>query len=264
MTASTGLVELNGTQLYYELAGPVGGPAVVFVHGFSLDTRMWDDQFDVFARRYRVLRYDVRGFGRSALPTEPYAQVDDLLALIHHFQLAPGHLIGLSMGGGIVLDFALTHPGVVRSLILVDAALGGFSWTKDLGASTKLAHTVGLAAAKRAWLADEMFAPAHEQPAVGARLAAMVADYSGYHWLNRDPGRWSNLPVDRPLEQLAMPTLALVGERDLPDFRRITQSVAARAPHARQVILPGVGHMSNMEAPEPFNDIVLDFLSELR
>ena len=263
MTTESGFVELNGTRLYYELAGSQDNEPIIFIHGFSLDTRMWDDQFEVFAQRYRVLRYDVRGFGRSALPTEPYSQVDDLLALLNHFQFAPAHLIALSMGGGIALDFALVYPNVVRSLVLVDAGLGGFAWTKDLGAPTKLARTLGLEAAKRAWLSDELFAPANEQLAVATRLAAIVSDYSGYHWLNHDPGRWADLPSNRPLEQLNVPTLYILGERDLPDFHSIAEMIAARALNARLVTLSNVGHMSNMETPERFNEIVLDFLSDI-
>jgi pimeloyl-ACP methyl ester carboxylesterase len=261
MTTQSGFVELNGARLYYELAG--AGEPVVFIHGFSLDARMWDDQFGVFAERYRGLRYDVRGFGRSSLPTGPYAQVEDLLPLLNHFQLAPAHVIGLSMGGGIALDFALMCPDATRSLTLVDAALGGFAWTKDWGAPGVLARTAGIETAKRAWLSDELFAPANAQPAVAARLAQMVADYSGYHWVNRDPGRWADLPTERPLEQLRAPTLALVGERDLPDFHRIAELVAARAPRAQRFILRGVGHMSNMEAPQAFNEVILRFLTEV-
>lgn len=258
----TGWVEINGARLYYELAG--AGEPVVFIHGFSLDRRMWDDQFEVFVQLYRVLRYDARGFGHSSLPTtEPYAQVEDLFALLNHFQLAPAHLIGLSMGGGIALDFALVHPEATRSLTLVDAAMGGFGWTKDWGVPGTLARMNGLEAGKRAWLGDELFAPANAQPAVAAGLAQMVADYSGYHWLNRDPGRWADLPANRPLEQLRAPTLVVIGERDVPDFQRIAKTITTRAPNARLVTLPGVGHMSNMEAPQAFNEVVLNFLDSV-
>ncbi len=264
MMTQSGLAEINRARLYYELAGAEADEPVVFIHGFSLDSRMWDDQFEVFAKRYRVLRYDVRGFGRSSLPTtEPYSQVDDLLALLNHFQLTRAHIIGLSMGGGLALDFALTHPAATRSLTLVDAALGGFAWSKDWGTPGALARSAGVEAAKRAWLTGELFAPANEQPAVAARLEAMVRDYSGYHWLNQDPGRWADLPAERPLEQVRAPTLILVGERDVPDFHRIAETIAARAPNARQVTLPGVGHMCNMEAPQAFNEVVLNFLAAI-
>lgn len=262
MMIHSGLAEVNGARLYYELAG--AGEPVVLIHGFSLDTRMWDDQFGAFAEHYRALRYDVRGFGRSTRPeVDPYLHVDDLRALLKHFQFTPAHIIGLSMGGGLALDFALVYPEAARSLTLVDAALGGFAWRKDWSVLGSLARSTGIEAAKRAWLTDELFASANEQPAVAARLAQMVADYSGYHWVNHDPGRWSDLPANRPLEQLRRPTLVLVGERDVPDFQQIAHLIAARAPHARQLTLAGVGHMSNMEAPLAFNEAVLSFLGDL-
>jgi len=251
----------DGARLYYEEMG--AGAPVAFVHGFALDTRMWDDQFEVFAQRYRVVRYDVRGFGRSSLPgREPYMQVADLHSLLLHLQAPSVHLVGLSMGGGIALDFALTYPEAARSLTLVDAALGGFNWTKDWGGVGAAARSSGVGAAKDLWLNDELFAPAREQPKVSARLRQMVMDYSGWHWVNRDPGSWADVPALQRLDQLRPPTLIIVGERDLPDFHRIADLVRTKARNARIVVLPGVGHMSNMEAPEAFNITVLSFLRQ--
>ncbi len=249
----------GGARLYYEVAGE--GAPVAFVHGFALDTRMWDDQFEVFAQRYRVVRYDVRGFGRSSLPgREPYTQVADLHLLLLHLQTPSVHVIGLSMGGGIALDFALSHPEAARSLTLVDAAIGGFKWAKDWGFPGAAARSLGVAAAKEQWLNDELFASAHQRPTVSARLRQMVNDYSGWHWVNHDPGSWADVPAARRLDQLRVPTLIVVGERDLPDFHRAASLVQTQASNARVVVLPGVGHMSNMEAPEAFNAVVLEFL----
>ncbi len=255
----SGIAAVNGTRLYYETRG--AGPPVVFVHGFSLDTRMWDPQFELFAQQFRAVRYDARGFGQSALPdSAPYTHAADLLALIQHLELEPAHLVGLSFGGGLAIEFAMDHPASVRSLTVVDGALGGYAFAKDWGAVGALARGQGLAAAKQAWLADELFAAANDQPGIAAQLRAMVEDYSGYHWLHKDPGRWSDTPGVQRLEALAAPTLAIVGERDLPDFHAIADLVAARAPDARKVVLKGVGHMSNMEAPLQFNEIVAAFL----
>ncbi len=263
---TTAFAELNGTRLYYETAGPPEGEPLVFIHGFSLDTRMWDDQWDFFAQRYRVIRYDVRGFGKSSLPgTEPYSQVDDLKALLEHLRAAPAHLIGLSMGGGIAIDFALQHPELTRSLVAVDAALGGFTaWTSDLGAPGRVTRTLGLEAGQAHWLKHALFAPLNEHPALAARLQTMVTDYSGYHWTHRDPGRWSEFEGERPLALMRAPTLVIVGERDVPDFQVVADFLAQKIPHCRQVSLPGVGHMSNLEAPALFNQTVLDFLAMTR
>ena len=92
------IAEVNGTRLYYEMSG--SGDPIVLIHGFTFDVRMWDDQVQAFSQQYQVIRYDVRGFGRSALPTEQaYARVDDLKALLDHLGIAGAYLLGLSMGG---------------------------------------------------------------------------------------------------------------------------------------------------------------------
>ncbi len=263
MTQS-GFAELNGARLYYEIAG--SGEPLVFIHGFSLDTRMWDDQWEFFARRYRVIRYDVRGFGKSSLPgMEPYAQADDLKALLEHLPAAPAHIVGLSMGGRIALDFAAAYPELARSLIPVDTTLGGFTSTskKDWGLPGALARSAGVTVGKNHWLSEELFAPANEQPRVAARLREMVEDYSGYHWTSRDPGRWSDAPAIRRLDQIRALTLVVVGERDLPDFHAIADLLAEQIPNARKVVIGGAGHLVNMEAPEEFNEVVLNFLREI-
>ena len=106
-----------------------------------------------------------------------------------------------------------------------------------------------------------MFDSARRQPAVAAQLDRMIDAYSGWHWVNQDPARQGQPPAFACLELVDVPTLILVGERDVPDFRAVSDVLATRIPGARQVILPGVGHMANMEAPGRFNQAVLDGLA---
>jgi pimeloyl-ACP methyl ester carboxylesterase len=125
MPASSGVASVNGIRLAYEVAG--AGPPVVFLHGFSLDRRMWAAQVDAFATRCRIVRYDLRGFGQSGPATgEPYANVDDLATLLDHLAIERAHIVGQSMGGGVAVDFALTHPARTRTLVAVDAAVNGW------------------------------------------------------------------------------------------------------------------------------------------
>ncbi|HEY7490512.1 MAG TPA: alpha/beta hydrolase [Candidatus Tectomicrobia bacterium] len=136
MPTLTGFADVNGTRLYYEVAGT--GHPLVLIHGFSLDTRMWDDQFEVFAQGYQVLRYDLRGFGKSAVPTDtPYTHPDDLYALMTHLGIEHADIVGLSLGGAVALDFAVTYPRATDVLIPVDAALlGGYQWVEGRPSST--------------------------------------------------------------------------------------------------------------------------------
>src|SRR5437868_6830290 len=120
----TGFVEVNGTQLYYETLGE--GHPLVLIHGGYMDRRMWDDQFPIFAERYRVIRYDVRGFGKSPLPQMPYSDIQDLAALLAFLGVKKTYLLGSSLGGIIALDFTLEHHDMDDALILVGSPVPGF------------------------------------------------------------------------------------------------------------------------------------------
>lgn len=257
------MLQVNDTQIYYEEAGV--GSAVVLIHGFTLDTRMWDDQFLPLAQGFQVIRYDLRGFGRSAVPTDaPYSHVEDLRTLLDALGVQQAHLVGLSKGGGVALDFALTYPQRTRSLALLDTVMGGFSWSAEGSARDaqvwEAARGGGIPAAKASWLAHPLFAPALRQPAVAVRLTQIIADYSGWHFVNANPEQSLAPPAAQRLPELRLPVLAMVGEHDLPDFVRITERIGQETPHARTLIVPGVGHMANMEAPAVVTQVLLDFL----
>lgn len=259
-----GTVAVNHTRLYYEMAG-VGQP-VVLIHGFTLNSHMWDDQFEPLTRHFRVIRYDLRGFGQSALPTaEPYSHVDDLQALLDTLQIEQSHLVGLSKGGAVALDFALTHRERVDRLALIDTVLDGFSWSsqssQENGVVWQEAARGGIPAAKAAWLAHPLFAPAHRQPAVAARLTQIINDYSGWHFVNSNPEMALDPPAAARLVELDMPVLAIVGAEDRPDFVEITELIAQQIPQTHKIVLAGVGHMANMEAPSAVTEALRAFLA---
>ncbi len=218
MTTRRGYAEIDGARIYYEIDG--AGQPVVFVHGFTLDTRMWDEQVEAFARNYEVIRYDVRGFGRSSPGTsEPFSSVDDL-----------------------------------KALLFSDA------WNESFARLDPTAAEKGVDAAKDLWLAHPLFDPANARPEVAARLATMVGNFSGWHWVHSDGERGLSPPTIERLDQISAATLVVLGELDLPDFHVIAERLATQIPNARKVVLPGVGHMSNMEDPASFNAAVLEFL----
>ncbi|HEY6409590.1 MAG TPA: alpha/beta hydrolase, partial [Ktedonobacteraceae bacterium] len=150
------VVAVNGTHLYYERAG--SGHPLVLIHGFTLNTQMWDDQFAVFARHYDTIRYDTRGSGQSAVPTEePFTEVDDLRALLDALGVSRTFVLGLSRGGGVAIDFALVYPERTCALVLVDPALGGWNWSEAFSQSMRelevTAQTQGVDMARQRWLA---------------------------------------------------------------------------------------------------------------
>jgi pimeloyl-ACP methyl ester carboxylesterase len=262
---SSGFAEVNGTRLYYEVAG--SGDPVVLVHAFTLDTRMWDDQFAVLARDFRVIRYDARGFGKSAppVPGEAYSNADDLAALLDHLDARRAHVVGLSMGGRFALDYAVTYPDGLRSLVVIDGVIGGWQWSREWLSAYAPIVDAGrkrdVAQAKSLWLGLPLFATARAQPPVGARLKQMVDDYSGWHFVNQNPERAVSPPAVGRLGAIRAPTLVLVGERDLPDFHRMSERLERDIPGARRATIAGAGHMANMETPDEVNKALGGFLS---
>ncbi len=259
-----GFADVNGTRLYYEETGH--GIPVVLIHGLCLSSRMWDEQVDCLAQRFRVIRYDVRGFGRSDVPTdEPFRHADDLRALLDHLDAPTAHVVGLSMGGRVALHHALIYPEATRTLVLVDSALDGFEWSDrweaSLDAIAARARSDGATAANRMWVEHELFAPARERPFCYSKLAEIVGNDSGWVWLNASPAKGIDPPARARLGEVRAPALVIVGERDLDDFQSIAGILADGIPNARKVTMAGAGHMSNMEEPAEFNDLLMEFLT---
>jgi 3-oxoadipate enol-lactonase len=265
--ATAGVLALPGARLAYQVTGD--GPAVVLVHGFGLDMRMWDAQAGHLAARYQVVRYDCRGFGSSG-PFDPavaYTHAGDLLALLDHLGIGQAVLAGLSFGGRVVLQAALAAPARVRGLVLLDAVLDGVPWDHDSQAAIDLAgdraRARGLAAGRAAWLAHPLFAAARKRPELARALAAMVAGYPGQHWTGHDPHeQLRHQPIDM-LEGLSTPALVIVGERDVSGFREMSAVLARRIPGARYHAVADSGHMVNMEQPAAVNSLLTRFLDEL-
>jgi 3-oxoadipate enol-lactonase len=266
MQVQSGYLEINGARLYYEESG--AGDAVVLLHGFSLDARAWDGQFDLLSRRYRSVRYDLRGFGRSSMPRgAPYTHAGDLDELLARLATEKPVLVGLSFGGGLAIDFALTYPKTVRALVLVDPILGGFRWSDQESnhyrAVVRRAKENGIEAARQHWMRDPMFATTMARPDVAAAFAEFVAGYSGWHWLNEDPQRHLDPPAIQRLGDIRVPTLVVVGELDVPDIQGITDTLVQGIPGATKAVVQGAGHLSSMEAPGAVNTLVMEFVEGL-
>jgi len=256
------IAEVNGTRLYYEVQG--AGRPVVLVHGGLLDGRMWDDQVPVLAKKYRVIRYDVRGFGRSAEPVGPYLAADDLTALLDQLKIPKATLVGLSLGGRISIDFALLHPERVEALVLLAPGLSGFQGLGDGGKSfwerVAAARTEGPKKAVELWLKDPIMAPAMENPAVAAKIRPIAE--ANQHVFLQNPLFEMELkpPAIERLGAIRCPTLLLIGDRDVRAIEAIAGILDIHVPNLRKVVIRGSGHMLNMEKPEEVNRLVLEFL----
>ncbi|GAC1368359.1 MAG: alpha/beta hydrolase [Ktedonobacteraceae bacterium] len=275
----TGFAEINGTSLYYEVAG-VGHPFVL-VHGHLLDRRSWDDQFTVFAQRYRVVRYDQRGFGASGLITqgEAYSDRQDLYALMKFLGIESAFIMGVSGGGALAIDFTLEHPDMVDALIPVTAGVSGFRPSEEmmqkhpdvvrmfmsLNDAFKM-HDIARAVeiSLALWTDGPGRLPGQAAPHVRERIREMTI----HNWQRSDHAAQAEtppVPLEPPaigrLSEIAVPTLVILGECDGPTP---LDQLAAEIPGVKKVVIAGTAHHPFMEKPSEFNQIVLNFLGSLK
>lgn len=199
------------------------------------------------------------------MPDEPFSVIDDLYALLRFLNVDRAHLLGLSMGGSIALSFTVAHPEVVSALIPVASGLRGYSPSPEvLDRRSRVAAAVDsgdrskLIALMLALWADGVTGRARS--AVRARVGEIFEENVSTLFMKSSPHRdppWQT--IDR-LSEIRAPTLIIVGDRDQPDILAIADLLEARIGGAVKVQIPGAAHMVNMEQPQEFNHLVLEFL----
>lgn len=266
-TVQSGFADLSGATFYYEVAGT--GEPLVLVHAGICDSRMWDEQFAVFAQSYRVVRYDQRGYGRTPAVDEPFAHYQDLHALLQHLGIAQTHLVGCSMGGSACLDFALAYPSMVNRLILVGSTPSGYKASHPRPAQIAAVNSA-LAAGNFAQAAElevqiwvDGVGRAPDQVPATIRERVRIMDTIALQNEVLELGQPEPLapPAAERLHELLRPALLLVGDLDQPRILEAIEFMAERLPNGRKVMMPGTAHLPNLEQPERFNELVLGFLN---
>ncbi len=269
MAPHTGTASINGADIYIEVVG--SGPPVVLLHSHLLDSRQWDTQVAALAERYRVIRYDARGFGRSSLPPQPYSHMADLLALLDHLDVPRADLIGCSGGGGICLDAAVNAPERVNSLTLVGAGLTGYQPPLEqippeflkLPEFFQRGDIAGAVEATLHVFTDGARKPEQVDPAVRERTRQLTTELFSRRPV---PGAVADVPQPPTYERLRAvkaPTLVLIGSADAPMLHAVATMLVEQIVGAAQLTLHNAGHHPNMEHPAEFNRIVLNYLSRV-
>lgn len=265
-------VQVDGGRLYYEVNGQ--GHPLVLIHAGFLDCRMWDREFELYAENYRVVRYDVRGFGKSSRPTEKFSDSKDLYTLLTHLSIPKTYLLGVSNGGRISLDFTVEHPEMVDGLILVGTGVRGYevsgpeeekSWD-EFDAKMKPEEEAKERAIKENRLEDvvrmdvDTWAAA-QKPEQRQRIFEIAMDNA--HTQSEPPGKLQvspQPPAFKRLSEIKMPTLFIVGDRDVSVMELMTRRLNSLMPGSKMVLLQGADHIANMSKPEEFSRTVLEFL----
>lgn len=240
-------------------------PALVMLHGFALDARMWRRQVEAFSSTYRVLTLDLPGFGpqaREVGEVEPATEVARAMDVAHVDRV---HMLGCSYGAAVAVDFAFYRPERVASLVLAAPMLLGRrigieSWQRCVA----LANEGDRATAAEVWLDDPLFESLRHEEDLFEEVRQIVLDYGGYHWTGKVTSSWVEPDPLSRLKEIDIPTLVISGEQDLPSFMLMAEAYAKAMPRCRREIIQGVGHHVSLEAPEIFNDLVRSFIAPLR
>ena len=269
LDSQTGFVNVGGGQLFYETVGV--GDAIVLVHGNAGDHRHWDRQISALANTHQVIRYDVRGFGRSSVPIEgeSYSDHEDLAKLLDHLNVRTAHVAGWSMGSGIAIDFALAYPERTTSLISVGPWVFGYSSTAanalfaDMAQISAAIAEGGKEKAVDAWMSAPFFSATILDPAAGERFREIANDHSFWALSNSSPKQVLSPSAAKRTGEIRVPTLILTAEHDIPACLEIAGLLSETIPDSRKVVMEGTGHLLPMEKPTEFNRHVLDFLKDV-
>lgn len=256
-------VDVDGLRIAFQRAGH--GPPLVLLHGGFSDSRAWRRQLEGLSDEFTLIAWDAPGCGRSSDPPDSFGlpdYADHLARFIERLSLDKPHVLGLSFGSGLALELHRRHPHIPRALILASAYAGWAGSLPPDEVEARLERTLRDAhRSPQKWIEDYLptFFTAAVAPEVVEATAAMMRDSrpAGLIPMVRS---FAEADLRDVLPTIAVPTLLLYGDQDVRSPLTVAEDLHASIPGSRLVVLPGVGHDTNLEAPEAFNDVVRTFL----
>lgn len=265
----TGFAKINGTKIYYEVAGE--GQPLLMVHAGIANKSMWDDQFAFFARKYRVARYDMRGFGQSLPVADDYQRHEDIRALLDFLKIDHAYLMGCSMGGGACMNFALDYPDRADALIMVGSAPVGYAYDdwapSPLDEEMEAAYQKGdLERVDEVGMQIFVDGKGRKADQVNPAFRKKVYDMNMIA-LRNERLMGKDVPPPTPaakrIAELHLPVLIVMGDLDEDYIARAADFMATNIPGAQKIVMAGTAHLPNMEFPNEFNAHVQAFLDGL-
>ncbi|UCE19383.1 MAG: alpha/beta fold hydrolase [Gemmatimonadota bacterium] len=260
----TGYKNVKDGELYYETLGH-GDETIVFIHDGLVHGEVWDDQFSNFSEKFRVVRYDRRGYGRSPQPEKNYSNIEDLHQVFTFLKIDRAILIGMSAGGGLAIDFTLAHPDKVASLIVVGAVVSGFGYSDHFltrGGRLTAADYANPEKLLQYFVKEDPYEIAPHNKDIKEKLWHLMEAFPQN--IDFSKNRLA-VPPERPaigrLNEIQIPTLIVIGEYDIPDVFVHAGAIESGIPFAQKVIIRNAGHLVPLEQPKIFNEQVQDFLN---
>jgi CubicO group peptidase (beta-lactamase class C family)/pimeloyl-ACP methyl ester carboxylesterase len=262
------IITADKSRLYYEESGK--GQPLIFIHGHSFDRTEWDLQFFAFAKKYRVIRYDLRGYGWSSLPaeTQQALHADDLADLMNQLKITKAHIVGLSLGGFIVSDFLALYP---KRILTATVASGDFfpvagpskPWTKEEWEAQNIKiknwRLKGVDAMKREWFDALTIRKGQVIEVIRQPVWKMIYKWDAWQPQHHEPRflLGNDLASKLQAQKVTVPVMVLTGDADAGQENKLLKAI----PSARQVFIKNAGHVSNLENAEGFNLALQTFLA---
>jgi len=258
------ILHVNDIDLYYEITG--AGEPLLFLHGHGSSSRDWEFQVGYFAKHYRVITCDVRGFGKSSKPYGPYSLrlfAEDTASLLQALGIGPAHVVGISMGGMIAFELVLGFPQLVKSLVIVNSYPEMRVETRqERRMARKRFLIMDLLGMRRigVWLSKRLFIKPEQ-----AQLRALFVE----RWTENDRHAYRaslksvvGWDVEARLGEIQCPVLVVASDEDYLPLEE-KRAYTARMPRARLVVIEDARHAVTVEKPEEFNKVVGEFLEEV-
>lgn len=271
----SGYVPLSGKgKMYYEHKGE--GKPLIFLHGHSLDTRMWDLQWDFFSNYFHVIRLDFRGYGKSSDQSEffQFTHVDDLITLMDYLNIEKAHIVGLSMGAFVAGDMLAMYPHRMLSCTLCSGGIRSVPGPSEpMGEEEKLKRDKeieqlkkkGIDLYKKEWHKILMSSGGTQREIMSLPLYHMIKDWSAWQQLHKEVRNyyakeaWEELKRKKIVD---VPTLFVRGENEVK-FSSGNPNEMQYLSNSKYIIVKDCGHMLNMEKPEQYNEILFSFLKNI-
>ena len=267
-----GMLPVNGAKLAYEAAG--AGQSIILLHAGVADMSMWDEPFKALSKQYRVVRYDMRGFGASKTQAVEFSNRQDLLSLMDHLKIDKAILIGNSRGGIIALDFALENPSRVAGLVSVAGGISGFeaeptreekavfdkvemlfeSEKKDFEAIARMETDI--------WVNGPCQKPGRAPRAIWDQVHRMILNNYQEHTTEAKPIGLKPPAIGR-FNEMGVPVLAMIGDLDETATQAAMALLAAKTPHGKRIIYRNTAHMISLEKPREFIRDVTAFAASI-
>ena len=262
---TSGFLSVPDGKIYYEIAGE--GEWMILVHDGNLHSATWDEQFLVFAKDHKVVRYDRRGYGKSAYPEKPYSNIDDLAEVFRQLNIDKAVLMGMSAGGGLVIDFALEYPDKVDGMVLVGAVVSGYGYSDHMrtrGGNLKPSdRATPLSMADYMCNRDPYTFYERNVEAKKKGFELLKNNLQNYNFDKFNILKGPKRPALPNLNEIKVPALIIVGEYDIPDCHAHAGAIEAGITGSSRIIIKNAGHIVPMEQPAEFNRIVLPFVREI-